>query len=542
MTEKKLHLFLIFTSLCILVCTYIYMHKTESLDKNEIFFSHNSGFYDNEFYLKISANPKYKIRYTIDNSLPNTNSTEYEEPILIKDATTNENQYTNFLLNSNFYNQINKTKEKSNDITKSFSPTNENIPKCTVINVCTFNEYDEIVSCKKDTFCVGFDRRKEFTDIPIFMLNFDKNDLYSNKKGLLTNYDFFIDKITNNLSCNEIIRSLKKNVKINIYNNKKKLIYTNNGLCRVSGGISRFSPQKSFKLYSKGIKNKFFANKKGNSLILDSCSTDIVKLKDKIVFTAEENVRPIYEHREYIPSATFINGEFHGANYIKEDVNESYIKSKYKIKDNNLYMIKDRRCNTPNAYVDFQITTELIKDLKFSDISKLIDIESFVNYYASNIYADNAEVTNFANSVLFKNVKEDKKSRFHDNKWRAINKDFNATHAMKYSDFCLICGYYANDSLFRSLMQHEEFYTLLRERLILLKNKAYTADNINKIIKEYNRNFSPIVKLTNEIYYSGNNKLAAEEYNEIINFFMERDKVVLKAIDDIYKKINATPN
>lgn len=54
-------------------------------------FSKKSGFYKDDFYLELSAFNADKIYYTLDGSVPDENSYEYTEPILISNATYNEN-------------------------------------------------------------------------------------------------------------------------------------------------------------------------------------------------------------------------------------------------------------------------------------------------------------------------------------------------------------------------------------------------------------------------------------------------------------------
>jgi len=56
-------------------------------------FSADSGFYSEPFMLTLTAEPGTEIYYTLDSTDPNMNSIKYEGPILIKDATPNENVY-----------------------------------------------------------------------------------------------------------------------------------------------------------------------------------------------------------------------------------------------------------------------------------------------------------------------------------------------------------------------------------------------------------------------------------------------------------------
>ena len=57
-------------------------------------FSHQSGFYSEDFVLEISAFNADKIYYTLDGSAPSEKSLCYTGPIVISDATDNPNNYS----------------------------------------------------------------------------------------------------------------------------------------------------------------------------------------------------------------------------------------------------------------------------------------------------------------------------------------------------------------------------------------------------------------------------------------------------------------
>lgn len=65
---------------------------SENSVSEEIAFSHKSGFYKDNFGLEISCNdPKAKIYYTTDGSVPNEESTLYSEPIALKNRSNEPN-------------------------------------------------------------------------------------------------------------------------------------------------------------------------------------------------------------------------------------------------------------------------------------------------------------------------------------------------------------------------------------------------------------------------------------------------------------------
>ena len=53
--------------------------------------SHDSGFYNENFYLSFSAPSGFDIYYSLDNSYPNI---KYESPVLISDTSSKPNYYS----------------------------------------------------------------------------------------------------------------------------------------------------------------------------------------------------------------------------------------------------------------------------------------------------------------------------------------------------------------------------------------------------------------------------------------------------------------
>lgn len=83
-------------SLCFLVICFLMMRNDDVIFGNveEIYFSRESGLYNDEFDLKISSIGG-TIFYTLDGSVPTCNSIKYDGPIHISDASENDNVYSN---------------------------------------------------------------------------------------------------------------------------------------------------------------------------------------------------------------------------------------------------------------------------------------------------------------------------------------------------------------------------------------------------------------------------------------------------------------
>lgn len=508
---KKIIVIIVF-SLIAMLSLYLFSNK------NKLIYSKESGFYKNPFYLRIHKYFNYTLRYTEDGTTPTLKSKIYTNKIFIKDITDTENKYLSFLKEQEIYKKGTVENISGvNDSIKNFMPTDTSIPKCNILTFGLFDKKDNLIKVEKKIYCIGEASKKEFQTIPAIFLNFEKNALFSKNGGLYDNFELIPDTEINKLKINEINYNLKKSIDLNILN-KNKLEISTSAKARISGGISRFHPQKSFKIYT---------NTKYKNFILDSCSTDFLKIKDYIV-------NSIQLKNKYNPCTVFLNGEFLGVYYIKEDINEKYIRKRFKIKKNNLYFMKDGKYNCNEAETELNNLKDRIINSSFQEIEKEIDINSFTTFYATNIYLDNADLTNFRNTIFYKNIKKDTDSNITDTKWRALNKDFNLFSVMKERDLCISCDQLVNNNFFMNLLKHKEFYTMLKNKIEILENETYTEEKLNKAIEDYKKTIFPLAKLTNEIYYSKD--IDELEYIKLKNFFKNRKKTVMNEIEKIHNR------
>ena len=168
MITSKLKIFVIFLSLILLVLFQAYYNS------KQIYFSHKSGFYDNQFFLKIKTGKNYKIFYTLDSSVPTVNSIPYSKPILIKDASSNPNVLSarsDMTFQHYFDNKVQKI-------------PNSPVDKAVIVRAALFDQNNNLLNQDYRVFFVGFNKKNGYKNLPVVSVIMNPDDIIDGKRGI----------------------------------------------------------------------------------------------------------------------------------------------------------------------------------------------------------------------------------------------------------------------------------------------------------------------------------------------------------------------
>ncbi|MGM9993219.1 MAG: CotH kinase family protein [Candidatus Avigastranaerophilus sp.] len=521
----KIKILLLSSILIILLIIQIY------LASSKISFSHKSGFYDNEFYLSIKTDKNSKIFYTTDSSEPTINSIPYTEPILIKDVSKNPNFYS-ARKDMSFQSLYDKNTIKI--------PT-ELVDKASIIRVAKYDKNNNLIKEDHKIFFVGFKDKKGYDNLHIVSVIMNPNDILDEEKGIFVlgkEKDAFCCPPEPNKQINFWQRGdyWERKAIIDIFDKgHKNTILSQNARIRIKGGISRKWNQKSMSFRPEGKnkkttyfeKNIFRKNIKLYNLVLFNGGDQIhTKIKDYLIQTFEEKTNSKFATLRMIPCVVFLNGEYWGLYYLSENYNKHYIHTIYNIKKSNILM-KDKTILT-----DFFENTDMSKDENYKQACRLIDIESFIDYFATEIYIANSDWPD-NNCTMWRTKSSNKYKKYADTKWRWMLFDVNADDTLTAYNYDSFKNAIKFSPIFKSLIKNKTFKEKFKQRLIYLQTQVYTIENVNKFIDEWYILMNEPLKKSNNRFLGENKQYIFEEEIEKIRIFIEKRP---EYIDKYYKK------
>jgi hypothetical protein len=188
-----------------------------------------------------------------------------------------------------------------------------------------------------------------------------------------------------------------------------------------------------------------------------------------------------------------LNGEYWGFYYLTEKYDEEYIEYYYGVDKNNVMSFKasaleiglDEDYDTYYEMIDFIETADLTKEENYQRACELIDIDSFIDYYAAEIYmARNADWPS-GNYALWRARRVSDKP-YEDGKWRWMLFDVNTSaFADSLSEHDTIAYAKEKCGLFANLSTNEQFRQEFAERLREMRDVVFAEDLVNQKLDEY---------------------------------------------------------
>ena len=163
----------------------------------ELTFSRESGFYEEEFELEMEAGSGI-IYYTLDGSIPDRNSIKYEKPILIKDATENDNIYS---MRTDVSTGFDKQEiERISYDYPGYQPPDYKIDKATIVRAVVYNELGRQTEIKTASYFVGFSQKDGYDGMNVLSIVTEPSNLFDYETGIYVKgktYDDYVKEYRN---------------------------------------------------------------------------------------------------------------------------------------------------------------------------------------------------------------------------------------------------------------------------------------------------------------------------------------------------------
>ncbi|MDE5768681.1 MAG: CotH kinase family protein [Oscillospiraceae bacterium] len=490
-------------------------------------FSAESGFYKNEFALRLSASDNTEIYYTLDGSNPVTSETaiRYQETIAVTDRSNEPNLYSAYGENQT---------AQSICVGVGYQPPRDLVDKACIIRAVAKNtktgSYSPVV---QQSYFVTDGELADYQDLTVISLVTDPENLFDPDTGIYvvgTKYHEWRESLgyvsdsgawdedkDPETMRNYHIRGKagEREASITIFENGSTIAQQNMGI-RIKGSSTRNSANKSFSLFARSE----YGASKLNAPVLpdnDDWQGNLITSYDSITLrsSGSQRTRDSIAHKiikkenlttmDMKPCVLFLNGEYWGLYEITEKFSDDFIQSNYGIPKKDVVMIKDWDLEEGtqqdfDEYMDkiyYYATLDMTKPENYQLAFDFMDLDSLIEHYAAGLYLGVTDWPNYNYGVWKSKGAEIAGNPYSDGRWRLMSFDFdhsmgytydseiNKTNLYNYNWFEKMDTETAPTNFFVSLLKNKEFRLKFIKVYQSYANDLTTTDRIEQILAEY---------------------------------------------------------
>lgn len=524
-------------------------------NEKEISFNNESGFYDEPIMLEMQGAVGSSIYYTLDGSSPSKESIYYSEPITI-DNTTN---------NINLYSCIKDISAKSDIYIPAFP-----VDKGTIVRAVSYDENGVLGQEMVGTYFVGLPRDVAgYNQMSTISVVTDPDNLFGYNRGIYVKgrvYDMcsnLIDILQPSTALipagyNRTGKNWKRPAVIQYFDNNGELKYAQNVMIGIHGNWTTLENQKGFNIFALEEEGKaskcLFEGWKGYNL--ESLALRVAYEYDSWTKVRDVLAQEMVSDRavlvsEYEPVQVFINGEYWGLYNLQERLSADMIAKHYNVNADDIVLFKSGRLSEGNEeYTDlwdktesFIINSDLSDDGAYAEVQRMIDIQSYIDYCAVEVYTANVDSVN-NNYAMWRTV-ETTGNGYDDGRWRWCLYDLDeSADAVEWfdgaeADNFIECNWSANlldDAMFCALLKNENFKAQFVASFLDIAKNNFNRERVITRIDELEDIYTNAAVQSGRRFVSED--YSSNDYHEAMerlrSFYMERENYI---IDYMYRDI-----
>lgn len=501
-----------------------------------------SGFYEGSLDLDIYASAGLTVYYTLDGSTPTTESLQYEGPLHLTDATSQENRYS-MLTNVSSFEDV-------------YTP-NYPIPKIHVIRAIAVDSTGHISDEVSASYFIDYENRYGFEDVMMLSIITDPDNLFGDELGIYVLGDIgeanlamadtsianWSVKVPSNYTFSG--KGWRRPVQLELFDSQHQLVATQDAGISIHGGWSVHHIQKSFNLYATQEADGTQVIFPG---VFDSSSSSVMLRAGGFRDLYSTKIRDILNNNlvadrsvtvlDSVPCQVFINGEYWGLYNLQERISDGLLTSSYNVNENNLVVLKGYVVTgEPEDYalysdiLSFVTKNDMSLDENYAQVCEWIDVQSYIDYYCFQIYVANCD--SVANNYGLWRTRYAVDDEYGDGKWRWILYDTDDSLGMVEGRTNLEADSFTDghwsvdpldDALFGSLMKNETFKLQFAKTFEEMAANNFSVANTNAEIDRLTQIYMPAAVVSHHRFLD--ESFTEEDYLEHIqvikDFFAQR--------------------
>ena len=519
----------------------------------EVTFSVESGFYDEPFYLELTG--EGEIHYTLDATDPDENAMLYTGPLLIEDASPNDNVYS---MNTDVALDLTPSLISDNGAKPRYPYEAPAFPvdKATVVRAACIDPLGNCGSIHDGVYFVGYGEKSGYGGVKIMSVTTDPRNLFDPETGIYVlgnkwneaqkNGMLSEDQPLNYLFWDANYRQKgmewERKAYVCCFDEDGTQIASGDYGIRIQGRGSRARLPKSLNIIGRKEygsepfdgESLFGVPMQLDNLNLNNGGNDVSTfLKDYIVNELAADLK--VGARPYTPCVLFLDGEYWGLYWLTPRLKEDYLTQRYDVDSSNIVQVKEGSIET-GYKKDIHLYEDMVTFIADNDMAlrenyeqacELIDIDSCVDYYALEIYIANEDWPRVNRAQWRTRVKAG--GTYSDCRWRWLLYDVNLAMITSWEQLDGVQRAINGDPMFASLMDNPDFRAALEDKLVELATVTFEPDRVEAFVEGYKAQMAEAVEKRYKRFY-GENKSMNSFYrgcDSIAIFFRKRNSYII---------------